>query len=258
MRRKSDSSPTRLSPPMSDAAVSVPSSAASHGAPTRTTTILAAATMAPAAAAHAYVDSLRRKHPTASPAQLLYLLDKKFLLTLGLTGSGTGLTAVTPMRFSSALGLSAGHASAAVSAASLYLLAVAYVHGIDEEEQVVALIRHCSWGTPGGSVVEQQLGIGASTWAATALTRLPVSQVRWAHQIADRQLRRAAKRGGVSSAARLLPFGIGSVFGFISGRMWARGVIDAARQHLGPVPTTFLESGWVVDPLLPPSDNPVR
>ena len=59
---------------------------------------LAKAVTIPSSTIHAHVESLRRKHPQATPEQVIRLLEKEYLLVVQGTGGAVGATAAAPAR----------------------------------------------------------------------------------------------------------------------------------------------------------------
>lgn len=205
------------------------------------TDFAAAATRIPRSFVAAYVSSVRAAHPNAGPAEIAYLLQRRYQFAMGIGGVATGMMALRPMGTVAAGGLTAAHLAGAAGLSSVYLLALCEIYEIDDPGVTRHLLASCALGAEDTTPVEYQLGLGSTTWYADTLARLPVAHVRWAHSIAARQLAKAARKGGVSRSAAVLPSGIGLALGFTSGRLLARRVIDAARAHLGAPPATFLE-----------------
>lgn len=208
--------------------------------------LLASAARIPVSLTTTYVDSLRSAHPGATPAEIAYLLARRYQFAVSLAGVATGLTALRPLGTGAAAGLTAAHLTGAAGASSLYLLALCRVHGITEADTVQRVVSRCALGATGVEPIEYQLGLGPSSWYAETLARVPVGHVRWTRQIADRSLARAARKHRVSPTAGALPFGIGATLGFASGRLLAQRVIDAAESHLGSPPEAFADAPELV------------
>lgn len=186
--------------------------------------------------ATAYVAALRRRHPRATPAQLSHVIEKQFLMAMALGGTGTGLLALRGRRAATLVGLSAAHLGSAGVLSSVYLFALAHIHGLDPSS-TADLVRTCALGEGKGGILEQQF---QGTWWKSALAYLPASQVRFVNNIASRSLAKAARKGGVSASATALPGSIGATVGFTGGRTLGNRVVDAAAERLGPAPRSFL------------------
>lgn len=189
----------------------------------------------PTRLAEGYVAFLRRRHPGASPGQLLHVLQKQYLLAMSFGGAGTGLLALRTHTAPRLLGLSAAHLGTGTGISTVYLLCLANVYALGADD-ARDLVRRCALGDVDPRILEQQF---AGTWWRTALAYLPASQVRFTRSLAERQLERAARRGGVSASAAALPAGIGGTLGFAAGRILANRVIDAATNVLGAPPRAF-------------------
>ena len=92
---------------------------------------LAKAVTIPSSTIHAHVSSLRRRHPDASPEELVRLLEKEYLLVVQSTGGAVGATAAAPaVGTGVALALTASDIATFFGASAAFALAVASVHGI--------------------------------------------------------------------------------------------------------------------------------
>lgn len=187
------------------------------------------------AVAAAYVALLRRRHPGASPAQILHVMDKQFLMVAALGGTGTGIATGRVRTAGPLLGLSAAHVGLTASFAAVYLFGRAQIYALGVEE-ARRLVVSCTFGSGSHGILEQQF---AGTWWRSATAYLPVSQVRLYQRVANRSLQRVARKRSISRSAKLLPTGIGSAIGFGAGRIFANRVIDAATSQLGRPPLTF-------------------
>ncbi|TDE97491.1 hypothetical protein EXU48_04695 [Occultella glacieicola] len=197
----------------------------------------------PAGRVHAYVDGLRRKDPSASPAELITLLEKRYLLAVSGSGAAVGAAAAFPVvGTTAAVALTAGQVGMFLAASSALTLAVADVHGIgvDDIHRRRALLMSSLLGEEGPKLFEQQLGLSSITWAKVLLTRLPVATVKSVNKaLRGRVVKVAAAKGGSIMLGRLLPFGVGAVVGFAGGRLMGRTMIEGTRESFGPAPDHF-------------------
>lgn len=190
----------------------------------------------PARVADSYVTALRRRHPQARPDQIVHLIQKQYLLAMGVGAAGTGLLSLRRLSAPWLVGISAGHLGACGSLSAFYLLCLARVYHLDAST-TTHLLTSCTFGESEGGILEEHF---AGRWWRTALAYLPTSQVRLAQGIGDRSLRRARRRGGVSSGAAALGPSIGAGLGFTSGRILGHRVIEAAHALLGTPPHRFV------------------
>lgn len=197
----------------------------------------------PSSAIHAHVDRLRRRNPYASPAQIITLLEKQYLLAVSTSGGAVGAAAAMP-----AVGTSVGVALTTTevgtffAASSAFALAVADVHGIGVEETARrrTLLMATVLGEQGSRTVGDTAGLSAGGWARTLLVNMPTQTIKRVNSALTRRLvRRQAGKQGALALGRLAPFGIGAVVGATGARAMGKTVIHGAQKAFGPPPATF-------------------
>ncbi len=227
--------------------------------------VLAKAVTIPSARIHAHVETLRRRNPSASPAQIIALLEKEYLNVVSATGGAVGATAAAPaVGTTIALTLTAADVAAFFTASAAFSLAVASVHGIEVEdaERRRALLLTTVLGEEGAKDLEKAIQSGSGAAATTLLTRLPTTTIKSVNSTLTRRLlRRQAARHGALAFGRLAPFGIGAWIGFKGARSLGRTVIEGAQATFGPPPATFPRVVEVVETggaptLVAADDNP--
>jgi hypothetical protein len=204
---------------------------------------LAKAVSIPSSTIHAHVESIRRRNPEATPAELIKLLEKEYLLVVGSAGGAVGAAAAAPaVGTGVALALTASDVATFFGASAAFVLAVASVHGIDVEDsdRRRALLLTSLLGESGAKVVTDITGQGAPAVARVMLTRMPIATVKKVNTtLTRRMVRKQVTRQGGLFFGRLLPYGIGIVVGVTGGRALGRTVIQGARTAFGNPPTTF-------------------
>lgn len=205
----------------------------------------------PSATVHAHVDQLRRKHPDATPQQLVELLEREYLLLVQGTGGAVGAAAAAPaVGTGVALALTLGDVATFFGASAAFSLAVASVHGIDvqDAERRRALLLATILGETGVKAVADAGGIRTVSVARALLTRMPTGTIRRVNTRLTRQLfkRQLARQSGLA-LGRLVPFGIGAVVGVTGARALARTVIEGAQRAFGPAPAAFGDRVLVVE-----------
>jgi hypothetical protein len=201
------------------------------------------AVMLPSAAIHAHVDRLRRRNPYASPAQIIALLEKQFLLAVSASGGAVGAAAAAP-GVGTGVGtvLTTGEIAAFFAASSAFALAVADVHGIGVEETARrrTLLLATILGEQGAQTIGKETGVSGNAWARTLLLNMPTATIRRVNSALTRRvLRRQAGRQGALALGRLAPFGIGAVIGATGARALGKTVITGAHRAFGPPPAAF-------------------
>ena len=208
----------------------------------------------PSATIHAHVDSVRRRNPEGSPAEIIGLLEREYLLVVQGTGGAVGAAAAAPaVGTGVAMALTVGDVATFFGASAAFSLAVASVHGIDVEdaERRRALLLATILGESGAKAVTdvgELTGLRGLNVARALLTRMPTGTIRRVNARLTRQLfrRQLARQGGLA-LGRMVPFGIGAVIGITGGRALGRTVIQGARRAFGPPPDRWTDSVLVVE-----------
>ena len=195
-----------------------------------------------APAVKAYVERLRGHNPEATPAELVAKLEKHYLAAVMASGAAVGSAAAFPgIGTLVALGAVAGETVVFLEATSVFVLAVAEVHGIPAEhrERRRALVLSVLVGEDSKHAVADLLGTGRTSgaWMADGAASLPLPAVS---QLNNRLLRyfvkRYALKRGAIAFGKLLPVGIGAVVGGVGNRMMGKKIIGNAQLAFGAPP----------------------
>jgi hypothetical protein len=201
----------------------------------------------------AHLRSVRHRYPTASPAQIIAILERRYLATVTTGGAAVGASAVIPgVGVGVSLALSGVETAGFLEASALFAQSVTEVHGIavDDPERARTLVMAMMLGTAGSDLVKQlaaqAAGVGPSRgtfWGELVTKSLPQAAMG---QIGDRIkrafIRRFATTQGASILGRAIPFGIGAVIGGTGNHMLGRKVVRTARDAFGPAPISFPSS----------------
>ena len=172
-----------------------------------------------APAVRAYVERLRDGNPDATPAEIVTKLEKHYLAAVMASGAAVGSAAAFPgIGTLMALSAVAGETFVFLEATSVFVLAVAEVHGIpaDHRERRRALVLAVLVGEDSKHAVADLIGPGRTSgaWLADGAATLPLPAVS---QLNSRLLRffvkRYALKRGAIAFGKLLPVGIGAVVG---------------------------------------------
>lgn len=197
----------------------------------------------PSSVIHAHVDSLRRRNPEASPARIITLLEREYLMVVGSTGGAVGAAAAAPaVGTGAATVLTVSDVATFFGASAAFSLAVASVHGIqvDDVPRRTTLLLATILGESGVRLVGDSAEISALSVGRVMLTRMPTGTIRAVNTTLTRKfLRSQATRHGGLAIGRLAPFGIGAFIGFTGGRALGRTVVAGARAAFGPAPARF-------------------
>jgi len=195
-----------------------------------------------APAVKAYVDRLRQHNPDATPADIVKKLETHYLAGVMASGAAVGSAAAIPgIGTLTALSAVAGETVVFLEATSLYVLAVAEVHGIpaDHRERRRALVLAVLVGDDSKHAITDLLGPGRTSgaWMADGAATLPLPAVS---QLNSRLLRyfvkRYALKRGAIAFGKLLPVGIGAVVGGWGNRLMGKRIIANARNAFGTPP----------------------
>ncbi len=197
----------------------------------------------------AYVRSVRRRHPDATPEQLVEILSKHYLNLATGTGAAVGATAVVPgLGTVAAVGVAAAETAGFLEASALYAQSLAEVHGLQVRDpaRANALVMGLMLGNSGRDLVKKFAGQASggealtAGWAQTVTSQLPASLVdSLVKRMRRTLLKKYATRSAGSLFGRILPFGIGALIGGIVNRKMAKTVIENSKDAYGAAPATF-------------------
>ncbi|MGH3774750.1 MAG: DUF7662 domain-containing protein [Pseudonocardiaceae bacterium] len=166
-----------------------------------------------------HVRRIHRRHPGATPAEIVAALEKKYVATVTSTGAAVGVVGAAPRaRSAVALALTVAESAAFLEATALFTLAVAEVHGtpVHDIERRRMLLLAIVFGTRGPGLAYS--GKRVHRWLVTRYRTK-----RW-----------------ILAISTILPFGIGAAIGAVSNRAYGRMVVAASRQVFGPIPPTVV------------------
>lgn len=196
----------------------------------------------------AHLRSVRLRHPRATTAELIRILERRYLLAVTGGGAAVGATAVVPgIGTGVTLALSGVETAGFLESTALFAQSVAEVHGIRvaDPDRARALVLTLMLGKEGTDLIAQLAGQakgGGSArpkfWGEIITNSLPRAAMG---PLADR-LKKAfisqfAARGGASVIGKALPFGVGAVIGAGGNHILGRRVVTASRSAFGPPPT---------------------
>jgi hypothetical protein len=193
---------------------------------------------------------VRKQHPTASPAEVVHILEQRYLAAVTTGGAATGAVAALPgVGTVAALAISGAETAGFLEASALFAQSVAELHGMPmtDPERSSDLVMALMLGGAGSDLVQQFAGEAAGTgpkrsayWGELVTRRIPKSMLRQlTTRIRKTFLRRFAARQGASIVLRIVPFGVGAVIGGAGNNLLGRRVVDASRQAFGPAPALF-------------------
>jgi ribosomal protein L11 len=210
----------------------------------------------------AHLRSIRKHHPTASPDEVIQVLEKRYVTAVTAGGAATGAAAVVPgVGTIASLGISGAETVGFLEASALFAQSVAEVHGVStaDPERSSTMVMALMLGPAGANLVQQFAGevTGSAKprsayWGELVTKRLPSSMLKaLADRVRKSFVRRFAARQGANVVFRAVPFGIGAVVGGAGNRIAGRRVVKSAREAFGPAPSTFPDEIRLQDPPQP-------
>jgi hypothetical protein len=205
-------------------------------------------TQRPAVLAH--VRSIRRRNPDATPAQVIRIIEKRYLAAVTMGGVGVGASAVIPgVGTGIGLALSGVETAGFLEASALFAQSITEIHGIavTDPDRARTIVMGMMLGTSGADLVRnlaaQATGEGVSRtafWGNVIGRNVPQA---FMGQIADRMkrafLQRFVQTSATSTVGRIMPFGVGAVIGGTGSHLLGRKVVNSSRDAFGPAPESF-------------------
>jgi hypothetical protein len=198
----------------------------------------------------AHIRSIRRRHPEATPEQMVRILERRYLAAVTSGGAAVGATAVIPgVGTGITLALSGVETAGFLEATALFSQSVSEVHGIavDDPERARALVMTMMLGHEGSDLVRQLAGQvtgnGAprsAYWGELVTTSLPRAiMAPLTDKLKRTFIRQFAAKGGVSLLGKAVPFGIGAVIGGMGNHILGKRVVGSSRLAFGQAPNVF-------------------
>ncbi len=195
----------------------------------------------------AHLRSVRLRHPDASPADIVRILERRYLAAVTTGGAAVGATAVVPgIGTGVTLALSGVETVAFLEATTLFAQSVAEVHGIPvaDPDRARALVLTLMLGKEGIDLVAQLAGQAAGRgpsrsayWGELITKSLPRAAVGpLVDRLKSTFIRQFAARGGASWIGKALPFGIGAAIGGVGNNILGRRVLVGSRRAFGLPP----------------------
>lgn len=169
--------------------------------------------------------------------ELLRRLDRQYRAAVTASGGFVGATAAVPgVGTAVSAALTAGQTLGTLQATMLYVLSYAEATGVsvDDVDRRRVLLMAVLLGETGQQVVEKILGNSDQDWVSLIGGRAPKDLVsRINRELRRRFLGRFGVRQGITSLARMLPFGAGAALGGIAGAASSAAVIRSTRRAFG-------------------------
>lgn len=225
----------------------------------------------------AHIRGIRAKRPDATPAEILRILEVRYLAAVTTGGAAVGASSAIPaVGVGASLVLSGVETAGFLEASALFAQSITELHGIavDDPERARTLVMSLILGAGGRELVAQFAGQAAgggtsrsAYWGEMITHSLPRAALGpISDQIQKAFLRKFAVAQGSSVIGRLIPFGVGAVVGGTGNHLLGRQIVKASQTAFPPLPAEFPANldprpprdpdepsrvRWVVDRMLP-------
>lgn len=195
----------------------------------------------------AHIRSIRLRNPRATPAEIIRILERRYLAAVTAGGAAVGATAVVPgIGTGVTLALSGVETVGFVESTALFAQSVAEVHGIavSNPDRARALVMTLMLGKEGVDLVTQLAGQAAGRsagrsayWGELVTKSLPRAAVGpMVDRLKSMFVKQFAARGGASFLGKALPFGVGAAVGGAGNNILGRRVLTTSRRAFGAAP----------------------
>ena len=189
-----------------------------------------------------YLNRVRSKNPSMTPAQLEDQLAKRYRTAVMGIGGASGAAAAMPGAGTAAsVASGAAEITAFVSASAMYVLALAELHGVPVSDPQIrrALVLSVLVGEGGAAVVAGERGADVH-WAKVLSSTTSKEKLSGINGRLGRMLlTRFGTRQGALVFGRALPLGVGAGIGAFGNAALAKGITKSARKAFGPPPKSF-------------------
>jgi hypothetical protein len=200
----------------------------------------------------AHIRSIRNSRPDASPAQIIAILERRFLTAVTSGGALVGASSAIPaVGVGTSILLSGVETAGFLEASALFAQSVTEIHGIAvvEPERARTLVMAMMLGSGGQELLTQFAseaagrGSRSAYWGELVTKSMPRAALGpLTDRIRAAFLKRFAVTQGTSVVGRAIPFGVGAVFGGVGNNILGRRIVRSAREAFPAPPDTFPSS----------------
>ncbi|MDX2377927.1 hypothetical protein M4I32_14100 [Microbacterium sp. LRZ72] len=198
----------------------------------------------------AHIRSIRVRNPRATPADIVRVLERRYLAAVTTGGAAVGATAVVPgIGTGVTLALSGVETVGFLESTTLFAQSVAEVHGIavEDPDRARALVLTLMLGREGIDLVSQLArqasgrgGTRSAYWGEMVTKTLPRAALGpLVDRLKSSFIRQFAARGGASWLGKALPFGVGAAIGGVGNNILGRRVLVGSRRAFGLPPASM-------------------
>lgn len=200
----------------------------------------------------AHIRSIRSAKPDATPAEVIAVLERRYLAAVTAGGAAVGASAAIPgVGIGVSVALSGVETAGFLETSALFAQSIAELHGIAVEDPVRArtLVMTMMLGSGGADLIQQFAsqasgGVGRPAfWGELVTKTLPLGVLnRVGDRVRGAFVRRFAAAAGAGVIGRAIPFGVGAVIGGTGNHLLGRKVVQSSREAFGAPPASFPDS----------------
>lgn len=201
----------------------------------------------------AHLRSIRLRYPDANAADIITILERRYLAAVTSGGAAVGATAVVPaIGTGVTLALSGAETLGFLESTTLFAQSIAELHDmpVTDPDRARALVLTLILGSEGTALLKQlskQAGGGGATrtefWGELLTKSLPQAAIGpTVDRLKSAFLHRLATHGSASIVGKALPFGIGAAVGAGGNYVLGRRVVTGARRAFGAPPSSIPEA----------------
>lgn len=207
-----------------------------------------------------HIRSIRAGSPDAAPAEVIKILEGRYLTLVTASGAAAGASAAIPgVGTGVSLAISGVETATFLELSAMFAQSVTEINGVvvDDPDLARALVMTMVIGEAGTQLVRQLAaahGVVAAPdepWGIL-LARIPKEALpQIVLQVKDTFVKKFTASQVRKAAGRLIPFGIGAVVGGHGNHSVGMQIIESARAAFGPLPAEFPAG---LDPLPEPPE----
>ena len=197
----------------------------------------------------AHIRSIRRGRPNATPAEVIRILERRYLAAVTTGGAAVGASAVIPaVGVGASLALSGVETAGFLEASALYAQSVTEIHGIvvDDPDRARALVMTMVLGSAGTDLMRQLASQAtggparSAYWGEMVTKSIPRTLIGpIADQLKKTFIKKFSVAQGTNIVGRMIPFGIGAVIGGGGNHLLGRQIVRASREGFSAPPEVF-------------------
>lgn len=193
----------------------------------------------------AHIRGIRSSAPQAGPAEVIRVLEARYIALVTAAGTAVGASAAVPgISTGVSLALSGVETAAFLEASAMYAQSISEIHGfaVNDPNLARALVMTMILGNAGSALVRKLAPAtsGSATPWGLLLSDLPPGAIaKIASEIKSTFLKRFSASQSLKVAGRLIPFGIGAVVGGKGNHSLATQIVQSSRDAFGGTPEVF-------------------